>query len=342
MIVCSDVPFVNGGHRKIAFSLLRALRDEGVEVEPWFTAQNPFGKQFQAYLSNMFTDLTEDGLGRKIDGVIALRYPSYCVKAHTLVVWLAHRMREYYDLWDEFKERISLLGKVKESIRRALIHIFDGRCLKRARKIFTISQTVKKRLERWGGLEAEVLYPPPPQRNYRSEAYENYFLFPSRLSRLKRQDIAIRAMKWVKGARLVIAGEGEERERLLAIAEEEGLMDRVVFTGFLRDEELTEVYSKSLGVVFIPYMEDYGFVTVEAFYSAKPVITFSDSGGPTELVVDEENGFVVEPSPETLAEKMNLLLSRKSLAKEMGQRALDIKGTIHWQYAVKVLKEAFI
>lgn len=341
MVVCSDVPFVNGGHRKIAFSLLRALREEGVEAEPWFTAQNPFGRQIQSYLSNIFTDLTEDGLGRKIDGIIALRYPSYCVKAHTVVVWLAHRMREYYDLWDEFRGRISTPGRVKESIRRALIHTFDRRCLKRARKIFTISQTVKKRLERWGGLEAEVLYPPPPQRDYRSEAYENYFLFPSRLSRLKRQDIAIRAMKWVKGARLIIAGEGEERERLFAIAEKEGVLDSVVFTGFLRDEELTEMYSKALGVVFIPYMEDYGFVTVEAFYSAKPVITFSDSGGPTELVRDGENGFVVEPAPEVLAEKMNLLLTRKNLAKEMGQRGLDIKKTINWPHAVKVLKEAF-
>lgn len=341
MVVCSDVPFVEGGHRKIVHSLLRALKEEGIEVEPWLTAQNPFGKQFQAYISNMFTDLREDGQGRRIDGVIALRYPAYCVKAHSVVVWLAHRMREYYDLWDEFKERISFQGRIKESIRKFIIHSLDRRCLKKARKIFTISNTVKKRLEKWGGFKAEVLYPPPPQRNYRSEAYENYFVFPSRLSRLKRQDVAIRAMKWVKNARLIISGEGEEKERLVSLVEKEGLNDRVVFTGFLDDDALADVYSRALGVVFIPYMEDYGFVTVEAFYSAKPVITFSDSGGPTELVKNEENGFVVEPDAEALAEKMNFLLENKRLAEEMGMMGLNIKKTINWPHTVRILKEAF-
>ena len=46
-------------------------------------------------------------------------------------------------------------------------------------------------------------------------------------------------------------------------------------------------------VVYAPFDEDYGYVTLEAFLCAKPVITATDSGGTLEFVVDGENGFVV-------------------------------------------------
>ncbi|MCD6454976.1 MAG: glycosyltransferase family 4 protein [Candidatus Aminicenantes bacterium] len=340
LVVSSDVPFVEGGHRIITRALLRALRDSGIEAESWFTTQNPFGRQIQAYISNRLTCLQEDGMGRKIDGIIALRYPAYCVKADRVVVWLTHRMREYYDLWDEFCSRISFAGRIKESVRKAIIHRMDRTCLKRARKIFTISNTVRDRLKIWGNFLSETLYPPPPQRNYYVNDYENYFFFPSRLSRLKRQDIAIKAMKYINGAKLVITGNGEERDRLTSIVEMEGLTDRVIFTGFLDEREMVEMYSKALGVVFIPYKEDYGFVTVEAFYSAKPVITFSDSGGPVELVRDGENGFITEPTPEALAEKMAFLVKHREKAREMGHEALKIKDWLNWSSVVEKLTEA--
>ncbi len=72
-MVSSDVPFVEGGHRVIARALAKALRERGHEAEIWYTPQNPFGKQIQAYIANCLTVLTEDGEGKKIDGIISLR-----------------------------------------------------------------------------------------------------------------------------------------------------------------------------------------------------------------------------------------------------------------------------
>ena len=48
-------------------------------------------------------------------------------------------------------------------------------------------------------------------------------------------------------------------------------------------------------MLYPPYDEDFGYVTLEAFLSRKPVITATDSGGPNEFVVDGVNGFVRAP-----------------------------------------------
>ncbi len=341
LVLSSDIPFVEGGHRKIARSVWKALQEAGEETELWFTPQNPFSRYLLSYFSHSLMDLREDGLGRKVDGVLSLRFPTYCVKSHKTVVWLTHRIREYYDLWEKFKVGLGLKGKAVERLKRAAVKFLDGRCLGRAHKIFTISAEVKNRLKKWGGLEAEVLYPPPPPRPYRSEEYGDYFLFPSRLAPLKRQEIAIRALARVPEARLVIAGDGEKRRELEGLAERLGLTSRVKFTGYLRDEELVELYSRALAVVFIPYREDYGFVTAEAFFSAKPVITFQDSGGARELVEHEKNGLILPPSEEALAEAMALLLSRREMAKKMGEEAVRVKSWLRWDRVAGKIREAF-
>ncbi len=341
VVLSSDIPFVEGGHRKIARSVHHALSQAGVETELRFTPQNPFAGFVASYFSHMLMDFREDGQGRKVDGVLSLRFPTYCVRANKTVIWLTHRIREYYDLWDEFYSRLNLKGKIAERVRRGIVRFLDKRYMKRASKIFTISREVASRLKKWGNLEAEVLYPPPPPRPYRCGEAGDYFFFPSRLARLKRQEVAIRALKLVPKAKLIIAGEGEKRKELEALAEEIGVKDRVLFTGYLNGEELAEYYSKALAVIFIPYKEDYGFVTSEAFFSCKPVITFQDSGGAKELVRDGENGLVLPPSEEALAEAMDYFLTHRERAKEMGQEGAKIKQWLSWERVAERIKESF-
>ena len=66
------------------------------------TPQNRFGRQGAAYLAAWCTDVGVAHEERKVDQVISLRFPAYAVQHHRHVVWLNHRMREYYDLWDQF------------------------------------------------------------------------------------------------------------------------------------------------------------------------------------------------------------------------------------------------
>ena len=60
--------------------------------------------------------------------------------------------------------------------------------------------------------------------------------------------------------------------------------DRVQLAGAVGDEELLTLYAGALGVVYTPYDEDFGYVTLEAFLARKPVITARDSGGTLEFV----------------------------------------------------------
>jgi glycosyltransferase involved in cell wall biosynthesis len=321
LVVTSDVPFVSGGHRIVAEELTKALQRRGHLAEMVRTPQNRFGRQFAAYLANYLTDVGEGGDGRPIDQVVSLRYPSYAVRHDKHVCWLNHRMREYYDLWPALKRRISKKGAVKESLRRALIHRADRYFLTRnVTKLYAQSKTVAAGLLEFGNIPSEVLYPPPPERPYRTDAYEPFVFAVSRLHPLKRVDLLVKAMAKVKSKELraVIAGTGEEEENLRRLASELGVSARVDFVGRIEDEILVSYYARCRGVFFAPFMEDYGFVTMEAFRSKKPVLTCLDSGGPAEIVSVGRSGYVLLPEPFQIAQQLDVWAENRDLAARMG------------------------
>jgi glycosyltransferase involved in cell wall biosynthesis len=249
-------------------------------------------------------------------------------------------MREYYDLWDRFAGGISPQGRVKETVRRTLIRRADTYFLKHhVTRLFTISKAVNDRLRRWNGVSGTVLHPPPPPRPYRCDRYGEYLFFTSRLSPLKRADLVLQALARPEsqGARAVIGGDGEERARLERLARELDLGDRVRFEGFLTESALLEHLANCRAVVFPPQQEDYGFVTVEAFASGKPVITCTDSGGPLEFVRDRENGLVVAPEPVALARACAELTASAPLAERLGAQGRRDVADLTWPKTVAQL-----
>jgi glycosyltransferase involved in cell wall biosynthesis len=94
-----------------------------------------------------------------------------------------------------------------------------------------------------------------------------------------------------------------------------------------------------LAVFFGPFDEDYGYITLEAMLSSKAVITCSDSGGPLEFVEESETGFVVEPEPEQIAERIDYLYSNPSKARDMGRagRAAYATKNISWEHVASQL-----
>jgi glycosyltransferase involved in cell wall biosynthesis len=135
----------------------------------------------------------------------------------------------------------------------------------------------------------------------------------------------------------VIAGEGEERRSLEALIQARGLSSRIELAGRISDEQLITHLARCRAVCFPPYDEDYGFVTVEAFASARPVITCSDSGGAAELVRDGESGLVCEPSPSALAIAIRRLLDSATLAEQMGRAGHARVSMLSWAETVKRL-----
>ena len=339
-VVTSHPPFAQGGHLVIANALTTAIREAGHDATVLLTPQNRFGRQGSAYLANWFTDVEVAHDGLPVDQVISLRFPSYAVSHPRHVCWLNHRMREYYDQWPEFSRSMSRRVRAKERVRRKVIHVADRYLLTRnVTRLFAQSQTIQGRLQRWGGISSEVLYPPPPPRAYRCDGYDGDVLIVSRLTALKRVDLLIDALAQPEAAsvRCVVVGDGADGLRLRQRAVDCGVDHRVTFMGAVGETTLLEQLARCRAVCFPALQEDYGLVTVEAFASSKGVITCSDSGGPAELVINDQTGFVTAPNARALAVALQSVSEQSAVAERLGAAARDQVDRMTWQGAVQQL-----
>ena len=336
-IVTSHPTLSQGGHLVITQALERALREAGHEAAIIYTPEARFGALASAYWTTWRTDVRQVHSGLPVDQVISLRFPSYAVRHVQHTCWLNHRMREYYDRWEPFKRSLSYRNVIKESVRRQVVHACDRFLLTRqVDRMFAQSKTIQGRLAKWGGVASKVLYPPPPQRQYRSDGYEDYLFVVSRLTPLKRIGLLLESLNQPEtaGVRCLIAGDGEERVALQIRIDQLGMTGRVKLLGRLSETELLDHLSRCRAVCFPPLAEDYGFVTVEAFASKKAVITCFDSGGPAELVEDGVNGLVCSPTAAALAVGIQTLMDDRDLAERYGSAGHDVAKALSWEEVV--------
>lgn len=338
IVICTaQVPFVRGGAEVLAESLCSELVRRGHPTE---VVSLPFnwGSRDQILrhaLAWRMVDL-ERIEEREVDLVIATRFPSYAVRHPNKVVWLVHQFRQIYDLYGT---RFSDFGeddrRVMETLRR-----IDQRTLGEARRLFSISQNVADRLAEHNGLRAQCLYPPPKHGDdYRSSEPGDYVLSVSRLDPMKRIDLLIEALAETESpVRALIPGRGPDRDRLEALVRRHGLEDRVELLGFVDDERLLELYAGALAVYFSPYDEDYGYVTVEAFRSRRPLLSFADAGGALELVENGVNGYVCAAgATRELAKRIDELYGDRALAVRLGDRGHAAVAEVGWDRVISSL-----
>ncbi len=342
IIANSQVPFITGGAENLADGLERALEDHGHTVEAvrlpfkWY----PPERIPEHILAARLLDLTESS-GDKIDLLVGLKFPAYYIKHPNKVLWILHQHRPVYDLWGTpYQDIPNTIEGI--NIRNTIINA-DNNFLKEAKKNFTISKTVTDRLKRYNNIVSEVLYHPP--KNYEklhSEDYNNYILYPSRISILKRQQLVIQAMGYTKSnIKLLMAGRPDSEYIFKLVTDEikkNHVEDKVKLLGEVSEDEKIKLYANSRAVVFTPFDEDYGYITLEAFYSKKSVITCADSGGPLEFVDNDVNGFVVEPDPKMIADAIDKC-SDSLNAQRMGNNAYEkiVSMNISWDNVVKAL-----
>ncbi len=344
VIATTFLPFFEGGADKIVDDLERELIRRGIQVD---TVRIPLHPAWPTLpdqtLGLRLLDLSESG-GDRIDRLITVRTPSYALRHPSKVAWFIHHHREAYDLWGT---RWGGMPDTETGRRyRDMMRRSDDQYLRECRKVFTNSRVVADRLKKFNKLDADgVLYPPlPHDAPFRPGEFGDYFFYPSRITSIKRQELAIEAMKYARpGYRLVVAGKAQtdaELDRLLERVRREGLADRVEFTGWLSEERKAEWMAGCCGVLYLAYLEDsYGYVTLEAFQSGKPVVTLTDSGGSLEVIEDGVNGLVARPEARALAEAMNRLWADRDLARRLGENARETPGRrhIHWDHVIEKL-----
>src|SRR5207244_5028282 len=162
-----------------------------------------------------------------------------------------------------------------------------------------------------------------------------------RLEGNKRVDLIIRALSHVERRwRLVVAGEGPLRNDLEALASSAGVADRVTFAGRVDDPALASLYAGAAAIVFPPYDEDYGYITLEAFLSRKPVVTTGDAGGPLEFVIDGVTGLVTASDAESLGAAMSKIVAAPTRATAMGDAGYERVRGISWDEAIDKIVQA--
>ena len=141
--------------------------------------------------------------------------------------------------------------------------------------------------------------------------------------RYKGHDQLLEALRGVEDIRLVVAGDGDDRERLEQKARGLGIGDRVVFTGFLSEATLAELYRRCAAFVMPSRGEGFGLVYLEAMRAGKPVLAARGSAA-EEIVVDERTGLLVDPDDrEELRAALARLIDHPGEARRMGETGFE-------------------
>jgi glycosyltransferase involved in cell wall biosynthesis len=332
------VPFVQGGAEYHVRELVQQLRGHGFETElvsvpfKWY----PKGEILAHASAWRMLDLGESN-GRPIDLVIATKFPSYFARHPRKVAWLIHQYRAAYELagtpFSDFGHEAS------DVALRDQLMALDTAMLGECRRLFANAANTANRVARYNGLVAEPLYHPPRLASRLSPGPAGpYILSVGRLESVKRIDLAISALAHAPaGLTLKVAGTGTQAEGLARLAQSAGVAGRVDFLGAVTDDALVDLYAGALGVIFPPYDEDFGYVTLEAFLAHKPVITTVDAGGPNEFVVHGENGLVAEPDAAALGAAMAGLDGDRRRAAAMGEAGFDRARQITWTGVIERL-----
>ena len=332
-VVRPQVPFARGGAEIFSDALVEELRVRGHEADSvtvpfkWYPGARVLT---QAFLWRLL-DLTEAD-GKRIDMVVATKFPSYLVRHPEKRVWLVHQFRQAYEL-----DRTDL-GQFGESpedraIRRQVQEL-DRIGLGEASRLFATSQNVAGRLERSTGLVAEVLPHPAQELAYRNDGHGDFVLSVNRLDRAKRIDLLLEAAAVEPTLHVVVAGDGPDRARLEELARDRGLGARVRFAGRVPAEELADLYATCFATYYAPVDEDFGLGPYESFLAGKPVITATDAGGPLEVVHDGSTGRVVPPEAKAVAAAAVWLRDHPDESAAYGRAGNMIAAEVTWDRAI--------
>jgi len=140
-----------------------------------------------------------------------------------------------------------------------------------------------------------------------------------RFSPEKGIDVLIEAFARVQRGRLVLIGDGDERPRLEALVEERGLVDRVLFAGWLTGPWTAQW---ALDALVVPSRsEGFGLVVVEAMLAGIPVVA-TDVGGLPELIEQEKTGLLVPADdPDALAGAIARVIDDRDQALQRAEAA---------------------
>jgi glycosyltransferase involved in cell wall biosynthesis len=212
-------------------------------------------------------------------------------------------------LWDMYHEYFREAGPLVRFFMKRLIpglRLWDIMSANMVDHFIANSSYVAKRIQRYYGRGADIVYPPVDIKKYISieRRPENFYLFFGQMTGYKRADIAIDAC--IKsGRRLVLIGAGTDKKTLRKYRNN----SLIHFAGKVTDEDAAAYLSRARALIF-PGIEDFGIIPVEAQAAGCPVIGYR-KGGALDTVKENVTGiFFNEQTSKSLIEALDFFESK--------------------------------
>jgi 1,2-diacylglycerol 3-alpha-glucosyltransferase len=192
----------------------------------------------------------------------------------------------------------------------------------------------------FNGEEPEPL--PPLHESFPVLKGKRFLFFAGRLGKEKNVpfliDVLARLVPHHKDLVLVICGDGPARKDLEQYAQEAGLADAVLFTGYIARKHLHRFYCRAEVFVFASKVESQGMVALEAMTCGAPVVAIGKMGT-REVMGGDAGGFMVDDDKDEFVEKVEILLNNPEIraAKAEGARRHAESWNMETQ-AAKMLK----
>ncbi|MEM1599603.1 MAG: glycosyltransferase family 4 protein [Sulfolobaceae archaeon] len=184
---------------------------------------------------------------------------------------------------------------------------------------------------------------------YGIKSDDKVVLVVARMDPIKSQDLAIKAIKNVD-AKLVLAGDGSFTSKTLGfdkgslwasklknLAKDLKIEDKVIFTGYVPDEDLFALYERANVVLLPSRIEGFGLTVCEGWLYSKPAVV-SSGAGVSELIIEGGNGFVFKSdNVDELVEKLKLALKDE----KVGSLGLETSKKCSVSTAISEVKAAF-
>ena len=176
-----------------------------------------------------------------------------------------------------------------------------------------------------------------------ARARGRYWLYLGRLAEKKDLPLLFAATKLVPEIRLLVAGNDDEgiSPRLLALARELGIAERVELLGEVRGPAAGRLLADALALVLPSRSENFGNVVLEAFLEGRPAIVTSGVGA-SEVLGTARAGWIVEPTPEALAAAARELLANPDESTAMGARGRDfVERELGWERIARHMDDLY-
>jgi glycosyltransferase involved in cell wall biosynthesis len=264
-------------------------------------------------------------------------------EAQSALVWARDRRRTAIVMTQSRREDVSRLP-IREAVKRSIVSQFDaalagGSAQARyieelgvpPRQIFTPYAVVHNAF--FAKAAASARRDPSSHRHLPGlQSPGSFFLTSTRF--IKRKNLArllegyeryVRLNDDRKAWRLIILGDGPERESLMSIANKGIARDAITFAGYRQADEAAVYYGLASAFVHPPTTDQWGLVVNEAMAAGLPVLVSTGAGAAEDLVENGINGLTFDPlAPAAIADAMRRISGPDVNLKAMGRRSSEI------------------